>query len=141
MVDRAIAEHLYSGSDVTFMENMPFGTAKEIISISTIKAIVENASIVKNTEYLEYYLMNEKVFNVGYIESPYGAIGNARITLDYKEDLEFFDVIFKYFDENKEDFDLIDVIKYLDENPEINLINANRQQKYSSHEVDTSLAI
>jgi len=141
MVDKAITEHLHSGNDVTFMENMPFGTAKEIISISTIKAIVENALIVKNTEYLEYYLMNEKVFNVGYVESPYVVNGNARITLDYEEDLEFFDVIFKHFDKKNPDFDLIDVIKYLDNNPEINLINASRQQKYSSHQVDTSLAI
>ena len=141
MVDRAIDEHLYFGNDVTFMENMPFGTAKEIISVQTIETIVKNSSIAENTEYLEYYLMNEKLFNVGRIQSPYIVNENARITLDYEEDLEFFNVVFKYFNNNKREFDLSDVIKYLDENPDVILINTSRKQKYSSHEVDTTVLI
>jgi spore coat polysaccharide biosynthesis protein SpsF len=54
-----------------------------------------------------------------------------RATLDYKEDLDFFDAIFSHFKRtNNKDFSLRDVVEFIDENPKIVQINRHRHQDY-----------
>ena len=77
------------------MRDMPFGTHKEIVSSKTIKTIIETASNPNNTEYLEYYLENNRNFNVNYITSGYTFNKKLRMTLDYEEDLESNQSCFK----------------------------------------------
>ena len=72
------------------MKKMPFGTAKEIVSANTIKTIMESASSLDNTEYLEYYLENDRNFNINYIDSGYVFNPKLRITLDYEGRLTIF---------------------------------------------------
>ena len=82
MIDKAIISLLNSSCDVTFMKGMPFGTDKEIGSSNTIKTIMETASNHDNTEYLEYYLENDRNFNINYIDSGYVFNPKLRMTLD-----------------------------------------------------------
>ena len=120
---------------------MPFGTNKEVISLSAIKTIYNNATIPENTEYLEYYLSNRKIFNIGHVVSRYKFNKSMRITLDYKEDLEFFNRLFQHFDKVNSEFELEDAIGFLMKNPDIISINSHLNQKFLAHQIDTSLII
>jgi spore coat polysaccharide biosynthesis protein SpsF len=53
-----------------------------------------------------------------------------RLTLDYPEDFEFFRRIFEHFNAVNNDVSLRDIVKFLDEDPEVTKINSFRQQDY-----------
>ena len=129
MIDKAIISHLNSSCDVTFMKGMPFGTNKEIVSSNTIKTIIETAFNANNTEYLEYYLENDRNFNINYIDAGYVFNSKLRMTLDYKEDLQFFSEIYKHFSEVNPKFTLFEAIEWLNQNENIVLINSHKTQK------------
>jgi len=129
MIDKAIISHLKTSCDVTFMKEMPFGTHKEIVSSNTIKTIIETASNPDNTEYLEYYLENDRNFNINYINSGYVFNPKLRMTLDYEEDLEFFTKIYNHFHKIHPEFSLEDALDWLNENEDIILINSHMTQK------------
>jgi spore coat polysaccharide biosynthesis protein SpsF (cytidylyltransferase family) len=122
MIDNVIDDHLFYSNDVTLTRNMPYGTDTELFTFDTIRTIMSNALYPQNTEYLEWYLENDRYFSVKYVDSNYTFDPKLRITLDYPEDLIFFERIFQRF-KGKNDFTLPDVLEYLNKNPEIPLIN------------------
>lgn len=142
MIDKAIVSHLHASCDVTFMKNMPFGTHKEIVSAGAIKTIIETATIPDNTEYLEYYLENDRNFNVNYVSSGYSFDQTLRMTLDYKEDLEFFTKIYSYFNKVNPNFSLGDALDWLNKNKDVSHINCHMTQKNPKNlNLDISLKI
>ncbi len=135
MVDKAIESHLYHSCDVTFMKNMPFGTHKEIASINALQTIVEKAEQPNNTEYLEYFLENDRYFSVNYVEADYEFDPQLRLTLDYEEDLQLFDKIYTHFFEiGNPKFSLKEALCWLGKNPDIASINKNMMQKFDLHQ-------
>tara|TARA_B100000315_G_scaffold259845_1_gene317617 strand:+ start:3118 stop:4878 length:1761 start_codon:yes stop_codon:yes gene_type:complete len=141
MIDKAVESHLKRCCDVTFMANMPFGTAKEVVSINILKTILDTVVVPSNTEYLEYYLENEHYFSTHYVTSDYDFDPCLRITLDYQEDLELFSKIYTYFSDVNPNFTLGDALDWLKENPKIAQINMHKQQKYLNYAVNTQLTI
>ena len=122
MLEKALKSHISKKADVTFIKNMPYGTAKEIISYNTIKTVNDTAKEINNTEYLEWFLENQRSFKINYIRSNYHFNKTIRLTLDYKEDLKLFDIIFRHFN-NKCNFTLEDVLKFLKKKPKYIKIN------------------
>ena len=142
MIDKAIISHLQSSCDVTFMKNMPFGTHKEVVSLNAIEVIIETASNPDNTEYLEYFLENDRYFNINYVESNYKFNSKLRMTLDYKEDLLFFEKIYKHFNNGRSNFTLREVLKWLGDNEDVVMINAHKTQKTPANlQLDVTLGI
>ncbi len=141
MLEKAIKNQLEKGTDVTFIKNMPYGTAREVFTFNTIKTITKNAEIPKNTEYLEWFLENSRNFKVSYIKSNYRFNNTIRLTLDYKEDLILFNKIFKYFKNDVNKFTLKDVLLYLKKNPKIIKINNYHKPKFSRKDLNINLKI
>jgi len=141
MLDKAIESHLQNGSDVTFMKNMPFGTNKEVINTQTIKTILDKVIIPSNTEYLEYFLENDRYFSVNYVASDYEFTPNYRITLDFEEDFQFFEHIYTHFNKIKPVFTLKDALAWLKENPAVANINMHKQQKFEAKDINVTLNI
>ena len=121
---------------------MPFGTGKEIVSANTIRTIVETASHPENTEYLEYYLENDRNFSINYFDAGYVFNSKLRITLDYEEDLQFFSILFKHFNKFNNNFTLKEALMWLDENKDVVMVNAHMMQKTPLNlQLDVSLNI
>jgi spore coat polysaccharide biosynthesis protein SpsF len=60
---------------------------------------------------------------------------DIRATLDYYDDFLFFSNIIEHFGAQKKSrFSLLDVVKYIDENPRVLDINRNCQQKYLNNQ-------
>ncbi len=95
---------------------MPYGTAKEVFTFRTIEIIAKYAAKPENTEYLEWYLENNRNFKVSYIKSNYVFDKSIRLTLDYKEDLELFNKIFNHFKKNTSQLNLRNVLVFLKNN-------------------------
>lgn len=141
MLEKAIENQLSKNTDVTFIKNMPYGTAKEVFTIKTIKTIAENAEKPENTEYLEWYLENSDNFNIGYIISDYVFDKSTRLTLDYKEDLILFNKIFEYFKKDIDKFTLKDVLIFLKNNPEMIKINSHLTPKLLRRDLNLEFKI
>ena len=141
MLDKAISSHIRSSSDVTFIKNMPYGTAKEVISFETLKVINDTSNIKENTEYLEFFLENKDYFKVNYLNSKYKFDKKIRLTLDFPADRLLFDKIHKYFKDKNCDFTLPEVLKLLKRNPKWIKINSFLKPKFSKNKINTNLRI
>ena len=141
MLSKAIYSHLRKNSDVTFIKNMPYGTAKEVISTRVLKIINDKATNKSDTEYLEFFLENKKYFKVNYIKSKYIFNKNTRLTLDFPQDRVLFDKIFRHFNDKQSNFLLKDVLKFLKLNPKLIKINSFLQPKFDKKHINTELSI
>lgn len=61
---------------------------------------------------------------------------DARLTLDYQEDFDFFENIFKYFNNVENSVSLRDVMSYLNEYPEIIKINSKKQKEWRQNQMN-----
>jgi spore coat polysaccharide biosynthesis protein SpsF (cytidylyltransferase family)/sialic acid synthase SpsE len=130
MLNIALEKHLDNNNDVTFIKNLPFGTAKEIFSFETIKAIAKKITKENNSEYLEFFLQNERYFNIGYIKAKYKFDKKTRLTLDYKEDYILLKKIFNNFSKkNCTTVTIPHVLKFLKYNKNLLKINSHKIQK------------
>ena len=97
---------------------------------------------LNNTEYLEYYLENDRYFSKNEVYSNYLNFQNIRLTLDYFEDFVLFEKIFKYFKSiGEEDFSIDMVIDFLNKNPKLKDINSKMKRKFDQLDLDVSLNI
>ncbi len=140
MIDRAIKTQINKGSDVVFMKNMPYGTAKEVFSLRAIEMIAKYSIEPEKTEYLEWFLENSRNFKIEYISSSYKFDKKIRLTLDYKDDLTQLNKIF-YGLKTIKKFRLNDVLKFLKKNKKIVKINSYLKPKFNRNDINTNLSI
>lgn len=141
MIDKAIKDHLHNSCDVTFTKNMPYGTSSEVFTLNALETIMNTATVPSNTEYLEWFLKNDRYFSVNQVESGYSYDSSIRLTLDYDEDFELFSKIYEHFYPANPNFTLVDTLKFLESHPEVIAINQNKKAKYTSNDIDVSLKI
>ena len=91
---------------------------------------VINLKNTSDTEMMWVYFLETGIFRIQeLIDVPKQFYRNdIRMTLDYKEDLDFFNLVITKLD--KKDFDLFDIIKVLDNNPNIKYVNLFRQEEW-----------
>lgn len=141
MIDKAVESHLNESCEVTFTDNMPYGTSSEIFSLNTLRTIMNTAVIPSNTEYLEYYLQNNRYFSINHLKSDYKFNSKLRFTLDYEEDFDFFTKIFAHFYDNSSHFTLEEVLDWVKDKPDVYRINMDKTQKYARHDINVELKI
>ena len=141
VIDSAIESHLYASCNVTVTQNMPYGTASEIFSLSTLETILNTVQEPDNTEYLEYYLENDRYFSVNKYQSNYQFDSAIRLTLDYPEDFELFDKIFNGLYPKNKEFSLQNVLDWFEKNPKAIDINRNKTLKYNKSDLNLKLNI
>mgnify|MGYP003117244005 CR=1 FL=1 len=57
---------------------------------------------------------------------------DIRMTLDYPDDLKFFTNIIEHFDDEK--FGLVEIINYINKNPEVRMINYHLEKKWKENQ-------
>ena len=89
-----------------------------------------------HSEYMTWYMQNNPdVFKVNLVDLPDELCRNYRLTLDYPEDLEMFNHLYKELDENKLVPTLPNVFSVLDKNPAIAAINQDLTLTYKTDQV------
>lgn len=126
MIDRIIDLHLDKSADVTISSGMPYGGQTEIFSTEVIQIIQKNVLISKHREYhLEWFLQNSRLFSINYTPCTYEFPTDLRLTLDYKEDLIFFEKLFSHFASKGNKFLVSDVMHWLLKNKDVVQINSH----------------
>ena len=100
----------------------------------TVNALEKVCSIkdTDETEMMWTYFKDTGLFKTGVLENidPIYFSENIRCTLDYPEDYEFFLRVFEHFNCTENDVGLERIVEFLNENPDIPLINIGRQKEF-----------
>jgi spore coat polysaccharide biosynthesis protein SpsF len=121
-------------SDVVFTQGLPLGAAASGVKKVALKKVMELKD-EDDTEVWGGYFTSGDNFKVDYLQAEsilrYPEI---RMTLDYNEDLLFFETVFDELYTKNKQFSSYDVIDLLVNNkPEICDITINAQKKYEQH--------
>ena len=117
-----------NGADFIEAPDVPCGAFTYGIRTSALKKVCEIKD-TENTEMMVPYFTETGLFDVESLVVPEVLKRpEIRMTLDYEDDLRFFRTVYQHF--SGEEFDMQDIIEYLDEHPEVVEINHYLQQKY-----------
>ncbi|HEX2787457.1 MAG TPA: N-acetylneuraminate synthase family protein [Ignavibacteria bacterium] len=128
-----LKEHFAYGADYTSANKAAIGTNLEIINVAALREVKKYFKSANYSEYMTWYFRNNpEYFKLHFIDLPDELVRDYRLTLDYPEDLDMFNIIEKYFKDEKLEFSLPELYKFLDSNPEIANINKNGVVKYQT---------
>ena len=128
-VDKVIKKHLNEGNDYTSLtEHFPDGLDTEIFSFSTLKRAWKEANLRAEREHVTLYIRrHSEKFKIGEYDSPED-FSAMRWTVDEPRDMEFIQQIFAELYPKTKDFDMKDILKLLDDHPELKEINKGIQR-------------
>lgn len=125
VIDILLNSHIKQNAEYTACVKSTIGTAAEIYNFDTIKKIFYNAKSFEHSEYMTWYILNnKKFFKINLVNLPTKLVRNYRLTLDYKEDLIFFNKLYGQLENKKLDINLKNIYKLLDNNKKLNKINS-----------------
>ena len=139
---KTIEHHLRSNSNYTDAKALPSGTEVEVFDASTLQLILELSNDTNGTEYLTNYIIdNSSQFKTSSLPVPEKHKLNYRLTIDTKEDfslvskmIDYFKLIGKHYS-----YDMDDIIKFMESNPELANINNHIQQRVKPISIDSGL--
>jgi spore coat polysaccharide biosynthesis protein SpsF len=120
-------------SDVLPGDTLPSRNQEvEVVSFSALEKAFLNASENFEREHVTPYIWQNK--NQEFIIGPKVAVESKydhryRLVVDYPEDFELMEKIYEKFYKPGQIIDIVEVISFLDKNPEWVAINANCKQK------------
>lgn len=128
-IDDVIA--LYEKADSDFVSNFfpfprtfPDGYNVEVLSYKTLEKAHNEARKPSDREHVTTYItMQPEKFTIKRLDYTRD-VSKYRLNLDYEEDYHLIKAVFENFSKDMSSFSLSDIIKWLDENPEIAKINA-----------------
>jgi N,N'-diacetyllegionaminate synthase len=126
-----LKSHFETGADFTEVRNFAIGTNSQVYNVEALKRVIKLVGKADYSEHMTLYMTNNPdIFKVNYVTLPDELVRDYRLTLDYPEDLEMFNVLFEQLEQQNLDASLVNVFKVLDANPDIAKINAHRSQVY-----------
>jgi N,N'-diacetyllegionaminate synthase len=133
IVEYLLEKHFESGADYTAAGVCAVGTSGEIINTSALRKIIHHFGSAVYSEYMTWYFRNNpEHFRLNIIDLPESYVRNYRLTLDYAEDLEMFEMLFSKFRCATGAYRAQEVFSVLDANPNIAKINSHLTLKYQS---------
>lgn len=129
-IDKIVDTYQESNADFIRTLDLPHGFFSYGVKIDAMKKVCEIKKS-NDTEVWGRYFTDTGLFKVVDIEIPPELQRKEyRLTLDYPEDFEFFKKIYGHFGADTYKTSMYDIIKYLDENPEVVKINAHCRELY-----------
>ncbi len=130
-----LKSHLASGADFSEASRFAVGTNSQIINVEALRRIIGLVGSAPYSEYMSLYIVNNpEIFDVNIVDLPSHLVRDYRLTLDYQEDLNMFNALFKKLEELHLDGSLQSVFKVLDENPSLVEMNAAMPLAYKTDE-------
>jgi len=102
------------------------GLDLEVIKYSALERAWKEANHSFEREHVTQYIIHHpELFRLQDVDSPIGYFGNHRWTVDEPEDFDVVEKIYEYFikTEKGENFSYQDVLRFMDEHPDIMEIN------------------
>jgi len=131
-IDRLLETYLKGEHD--FVSNSlepyswPDGMDTEIFSFKNLERAWKEAKLPSHREHVTFYFwQNPDKFKIYYDKNEKN-LSMYRLTLDYQEDFELLKTIYEYFKDRHFDFEMKEVIDFLDANPKIKEINSEAKR-------------
>ena len=128
-MDELIDYHINGQFDFSISKNLPFGT----FTMTVNRISLDRACEIKDsseTEFWPQYFLRTGQFNLGeLIHNKIYSKPHLRLTVDEKLDFELMNIIFNNLYKENKIFSLEDVVKFLDNKPELKKLNSKVNQK------------
>ena len=129
-IDKIVDAYKESNADFIRTLDLPHGFFSYGLKVDAMKKVCEMKKGT-DTEVWGRYFTDTGSFKVVDIEIPPELQRkDYRLTLDYPEDFEFFKKIYAHFGADTYKTSMYDIIKYLDDNPDVVKINAHCRGLY-----------
>lgn len=126
VIDNVAGRYFGSGADYcsnTLEETFPDGQDAEIFGFHALSDAWKNAKLLSEREHVTPYITkNPGRFKLVSVKNKIN-LGDKRWTLDRKEDFEFIKAILESMYPDNPDFNMGDVLKFLERRPELEKIN------------------
>lgn len=118
--------------DIVFGEELPLGLASKAIRASAIRKVWEHYLTERNDTGFIYYFTKTGLCRVDKVRpiSEAHRHETARLTLDYPEDLAFFQALFNELYEKGKVFGIGEIVALLRRKPDFLAINAGLDERY-----------
>jgi len=131
VIDKILTHFLDNRDKFDFVSNLhpatyPDGNDVEVMPMNVLKVACENALLNMELEHTTPYIWERPdEFRIGNVEWETGLDYSMshRFTIDYREDYEFIKAVYDELYEDNKIFGLDDILKLLDEKPEIMDLN------------------
>ena len=128
-----LKSHFAAAADFTESRRFAVGSNSQIYNVEALKHVLLLIGRAEYSEHMTLYMTNNPdIFKVNYVDLPEELVRDYRLTLDYQEDLDMFNELFKKLAEQDLDSSLLNVFKILDENPAIPQRNAHKTLVYKT---------
>jgi len=127
VINDVIDLHLRENADYTsntLKETYPDGQDVEIFTFMSLKNAWKNAKLASEREHVTPYIRKNPAYKHISVECRKD-MSNKRWTLDNSEDNEFIKIIFESLYDKNPLFGMEEILKLIDEKPEIERINEN----------------
>lgn len=133
LIDLAISQYENTNADFIKTDEVVCGAFTFGIKYTALKKVCEIKD-TDDTEMMWVYFTDTGLFNVENLQNiPKNyKRKDIRMTLDYKDDFNFFKNVIEYF--NKKVFGLDDILSYIDSNPEVSKLNFYLEQNWSENQ-------
>lgn len=129
-LEEIVNRYKETNADLIRCSELPIGLGTYGLRIDAMRRVCEIKKS-RETEVWGRYFTDTGLFDVVDIDIPPEYIRpDYRLTLDYPEDFSFFKKLFDHFGENTYKASMPDIIKYLDENPQVVEINKHCRELY-----------
>lgn len=128
-----LKSHFQVGADYTVAKNAAVGTNLEIINTVALEKVQLHFPTADYSEYMTWYFQNNpEYFKLNFVDLPKELIRDYRLTLDYQEDLDMFNRIDEFLQENKFEYSIYKVFEFLDNNDKVVNINNDLTLTYKT---------
>lgn len=136
LIDLAFAQYEDTRADFIEGKELICGSFTYAIKTEALKKVCEIKDD-DDTEMMWVYFTDTGLFKTEELKDvpPIFKRPEIRMTLDYEDDYKFFKTIIEHFvSENKKDFNLRDVVDFLDKNPQVIKINQYLQERFLANQ-------
>lgn len=125
VIDAVITTHLKDDNDYTSTLHYPLGMSVEVFKFDVLETAYFEASIRAQREHVTLFIyQHPERFKLGEVIFK-DDLTNLRLTVDYPEDFQCISRIYEQLHPNNHQFALEDILKLLNEKPELRRINAH----------------
>jgi len=131
-LDKLLRIMIDNDADLVTSLDLPHGIFTYVVKTDAFKKIIELKKTENTEVWGDYFYKNPNIFKVVKYKANQNEIRpEFRLTLDYIEDFYFFKAIYNYFGKETHKISSKEIIKYLDEHPEIVSINKDLKNSYT----------
>jgi spore coat polysaccharide biosynthesis protein SpsF len=116
--------------DMVTSDSLPEGTYTYGVRIKSLREVVKAKSQSNTEVWTKYFETNHKYHVAQVAVASELERRDLRLTCDYPEDLELIRIIFRNLFRGSNDFQLAEIIRFLDEHPALRNLNYFRQKEY-----------